>query len=336
MNQERKTETRLQTRQEREAFILRRQCGQSLNEFERFPQYVNIETTNTCNARCIMCGIDFDERPLVHLDDEIFEKILKELSHWTAHIRKANLFSDNEPLLDRKLGSKIKALKEIGIQTVAISTNASALTAKRSQELLDAGLDEIYINIDSLVPEIYEDIRVGLKFEKVYANTLKFIELRDVSNAHTVVRVQMVLQKLNEAESDHFAQHWTPILSAGDHIVVHRAHNWGGTVETLAQDGDDDINSYPCTSLWSNVMIHADGLVALCSVDTKQNSPFTLGDMRFQTIEEIWTGDDIRMMRKRHLSNERTGHPLCDGCTTWRECKSDIHTVVGPHDKDTE
>ena len=319
----------LQTRQEREAFVLRRQDGQSLEEFERFPQYVNIETTNTCNARCIMCGIDFDNRPLVHLDDQVFEKILDELRRWTDHIRKVNLYSDNEPLLDRKLAEKVQALKSIGIKVVTISTNASALTAKRARELLDAGLDEIYINIDSLIPDIYEQIRIGLHFDKVYANTLKFIELRDEKQAPTSVRVQMVLQELNAEESNTYAEHWKPLLSPGDRIVVHRAHNWGGAIETLHHDGDSDINTYPCTSLWSNAMIHADGLIALFSVDTVPNSPHTLGDVSKQSIEDIWKSEQLHIMRERHLTNQRAGHPLCDGCTTWRECKSDIHVVIG-------
>lgn len=318
----------LETREEREQFVLNRQGSDSLAELEIFPQYVNVETTNACNARCVMCGIDFDNRPNVKMDDALFDKIVEELKAWNHHIRKVNLYSDNEPLLDRNLAKKIRILKDIGIQTVAIATNASALTQTRAEELVAAGLDQIYITIDSMVPEVYEKIRVRLSFDKVYANTVNFIRVRDAAKASTAVRIQMVLQESNYGESASFASHWEPLLSEGDHIVVHRAHNWGGTVETLAHEGDATVNTYPCTTLWANAMIHADGKMALCSVDTEHVSPFTLGDVREQSIEDIWNCEDMKSMREKHLTNQRDSHILCNGCTTWRECKSEAFIEV--------
>ena len=317
-----------ETQEEREGFIVR-QLQASIGDLEKFPAYVNIETNNMCNARCIMCGIDFDKRTLVRMDDALFAKIVAELSAWRHHVRKVNLYSDNEPLLDRDLARKIKVIKDAGIETIAIATNASALVNTRAEELIRAGLDQIYITIDSMIPERYERIRVGLSFEKVYANTVNFIRRRDALGGKTAVRLQMVLQESNRGEKDAFAAHWAPLLSPGDYVVVHRAHNWGGTVKTLAYDEDENINAFPCTALWTNAMIHADGKMALCSVDTEPVSPFTLGDINTQSIESVWLGETLRAMRERHLTDRRGGHPLCDGCTTWREQKQEIFLEIG-------
>jgi MoaA/NifB/PqqE/SkfB family radical SAM enzyme len=310
--------TRPRTPPEREAFI-ERQLGAGRAALERFPAYVNIETINTCNARCIMCGIDFDKKPPMRMSDALFSRIVGELSDWRSHIRKVNLYFDCEPLLDRTLHHKIRALKDAGIRTVTIATNGSALTPTRSRELLDAGLDEVYVSIDSLDAPTYEKIRVGLSFRKVYDNTVGFVRLRDAVKGSTRVRVQMIWQSENDSERDAFVSHWRSILSPGDVVVVHRAHNWGGVVRTLALDGDTGINDLPCTALWSNAMIHVDGSVALCSVDTVQGSPHALGDAHVSSLAEIWRGVALRRMRERHLDGRRAGHALCDGCTVWRE-----------------
>ncbi|MEP0338258.1 MAG: radical SAM protein [Alphaproteobacteria bacterium] len=318
----------LTSRREREEFLLKRQAAETLSEMEKFPQYLNIETSNICNARCIMCGIDFDNRPKVQMDDSLFTKIVQELAPWNHHVRQVNLFFDNEPLLDRNLARKIRILKDAGIRRVHLATNASALTERRGRELLEAGLDELHITIDSLEPKIYEQIRVGLSFDRVFKNSANFIRLRNDLGAKTLIRMQMVLQELNMKEAEAFADTWKPIMRQGDHIVVHRAHNWGGVVDTMAHSDDKHINSYPCGVLWANAMIHADGRVALCSVDTEITSPHTLGDVRFQSIQEIWTGDAIREMRERHLNGDRNDHPLCNGCTTWREMANEIFIEV--------
>jgi MoaA/NifB/PqqE/SkfB family radical SAM enzyme len=319
--------TGMMTRAQREAFLTRHQSGE-IAEMLRFPMYVNIESINTCNARCIMCGIDFDKRTQVRMSEDLFQKIVAELTPWRHHIRKVNFYFDNEPLLDRDLARKIRQLKDLGIATVAIATNASGLTETRARELIGAGLDQIYISIDSLVPERYEAIRVGLKFAKVYANTLNFIRLRNEMGGKTALRIQMVLQESNQDEKLTFIPHWKNKLSPGDLAVVFRAHNWGGVVETPVFADDAGINSLPCSILWANAMIHADGKMALCSVDTEQVSPFSLGDINLETIESVWKGPKITEMRERHLGGRRAGHPLCDGCTVWRETVKEDSLIV--------
>ncbi len=324
---------RLNTVEEREAYILKRQCESDISVLEKFPQYINIETTNVCNARCVMCAIDFDSRVKQVMKDDLFDKIVAELHEWRHHVKKVNLYSDNEPLLDKDLARKIKVLKNAGIQAVAIASNASALTENRAREIIEAGLDQIYITIDSLVPERYEKIRVGLKFEQVYQNTRRFIEIRDELGAKTEVRLQMVLQNSNDEEKNTFAEHWEPLLNTGDRIVVHKAHNWGGSIDTPERDGDDVINSFPCTTIWANATIHSDGKMAQCSVDTEQFSPHSHGDVYKGSIEEAWNGKKIRALRYRHLNDKRHTHPMCNGCTTWRESKNAVYIEIDRSDE---
>lgn len=67
----------------------------------RFPKYFLIETINSCNTRCVMCGIDFDKKAKAVMSDALFEKIAAEIGAHHDHVEKVMLDLDGEPLLDR-------------------------------------------------------------------------------------------------------------------------------------------------------------------------------------------------------------------------------------------
>ena len=302
--------------------------GHSISVLESFPKYFLIEPINTCNARCIMCGIDFDGKNKGVMTDALFDKITDEISRFADHVEKVQLYYDCEPLMDPKLHVKIKKMKDVGVKVVNIATNASILSTRRAKELIEAGLDEIYITVDSLNKEVFEAIRIRLNFDKVYKNTVDFIKLRDDLNPNLNIRLQMVSLALNQGEEEEFIQHWSKLLSERDHVVVHKAHNWGGKAEVMEFGDESTVNEIPCTTLWANACIHVDGSVGLCSVDTTENSPHSLGNINDQTVEEVWKGLPLREMRKLHLAGRRSEKPMCDGCTAWREFNNIVHHVI--------
>jgi len=285
----------------------------------RFPKYFLIETINTCNARCIMCGIDFDKKAKQVIDDDLFDKMVTEISQYADHVEKVMLYLDGEPLLDKRMPQKVAKMKAAGVKKVNLASNASLLDDKRALALIEAGLDEIYITLDSLKPEVYEAIRVRLNFNEVYNNILGFIALRDQLNPKLLIRIQMIQQDLNFDEGDAFLEHWRTRLQPTDQIVVQKAHNWANGVDVHKFGDESDINNYPCIALWGTFVAHVDGTVPLCCMDT--DTKHLLGDLRTQSIAEVWQGQVMNRLRKMHLDGERKDIPLCDGCTLWRETK---------------
>lgn len=303
-----------------EAYVERR-LGHGMDVLLRFPKYFLIETVNTCNARCIMCGIDFDKKSKKIMDDALFDKIVHELERHRDHIEKVMLYLDGEPLLDKKLPAKVAKIKDAGIKIVNIATNASILWEKTARALIEAGLDEIYITIDSMKKDVYEAIRVRLDFDDVLGNTLRFIELRNQLNPNLLIRVQMIMQQLNHTEGQHFRAFWTERLNPTDQVVVQRAHNWASAADVMKFGDEDQINNIPCIALWGTCVIHVDGDVPLCCMDTE--TEHLLGNVGKQSIEEIWAGRAMRMRREKHLRGRRDEIRMCDGCTLWREQKHD-------------
>lgn len=291
--------------------------GFPVGELNMFPKYFLIETVNTCNARCIMCGIDFDKKEKAIIKKDLFEKITREISRHRDHVEKVMLYLDGEPLMDKKLPERIRRMKEAGVKIVNIASNAGLLDEKWGKALIDAGLDEVFITIDSLKRDIYEKIRVRLDFDTVYRNTVNFIALRDKMKSDLVIRINMVLQELNKDEGPAFQEHFQKLVSPQDFVTVRKSHNWGSTVNVGDWGDEVDVNGYPCIALWGTCVIHVNGDIPLCCMDTE--TCHHLGNVREQSIEEIWTGKIMADLKKMHVDGRRKGMPLCDGCTVWRE-----------------
>ncbi len=304
----------------------------SHEELTAYPKYIMIETVNFCNAECIMCGIDFDKKVKSVMKDELYNKILNDIVEHKDQIEKVMLYLDCEPLLDKKLPGRIALMKQGGVKKINISTNAALLDEKRGTAIINAGLDEIYINLDSLHKDRFEAIRKGLKFEEVHQNILNFIPLRNRLNPNMVIRIQMILQEMNADEGDACLAYWKPKLNPQDQIIVQKAHNWARFVNTKSFGDEFTINNIPCIGPFGTFCIHVDGTVGLCSMDTEPKGATGegIGSVAEKTIAQVWTGEPVQRVRQVHIAGERCGIKLCDGCTLWREDKHILEDIVKP------
>jgi radical SAM protein with 4Fe4S-binding SPASM domain len=299
---------------EDELELITDRLGFSESELLLFPKYLHLETINSCNARCVMCGINFEEKSFTLMTDELFTKIVNELKEEILHIEKVMPYLDGEPLLDKNIFSRITELKKIGIKVVNIATNASLLNNNKIEECLNSGLDEIYITIDSMDKKKYEIIRKGLKFESVLDNTINLIKMRNEKKSHLKVRIQLISQKLNEAEVDSFVTYWKSKLRPTDEVVIQRGHNWAGEIgDDILVPHQRDLN--PCIALWGTFVCHSNGAIPLCCMDTK--TKHQIGDLSTHKIKEIWNFEKFKNYRLEHLNRRREKIDICRDCDLW-------------------
>jgi len=281
-----------------------------------FPKFVDIETINTCNARCTMCGIDFDNRQRQRMSDSLFDHIVEDLQAHREQVERVSLVLNSEPLLDRGLATKVAKLKRAGLRRTFITTNGSLLSPRRGAELLEAGLDVIYLSLDSLDATRFEAIRRGLRFEQVYRNLREFIRLKRTLRPDATIRVSMVQLEDNRDEAEEFVRHWSELLGPNDQVVVTRGYNWGIAQEVVANGGAAaTFNRVPCVGLWTSFVIDVSGLVRMCCTD--QAGTTLLGDVSRESIGDIWRGAEMRRIRELHIAGRRHSMALCDGCPVW-------------------
>jgi MoaA/NifB/PqqE/SkfB family radical SAM enzyme len=299
-------------------YLLRRiSPGASYDELLRFPTYFEIETVNACNARCPMCTIDDWTRKTPIMKDDLFLKISDELCEHADEIRRVSLYRDGEPLLDKKLAWRTHQLKKGGVKRVGISTNVSLLNPTRSVELLEAGLDEIVLSIDSLKKEVFEAIRLRLSFDEVLENALRFVDLRDQIRPETTIWMRMIRQASNDAEWPEYEAFWRPRLAQHDRVYSLNIHNWGDQLSDFQAIHESPQPRLPCVALWSLMVIFANGDVPLCNVD--YNNRYPTGNVRDTSIGDLWKSRVIDSRRDLHLGGRKASISLCENCTVWDE-----------------
>lgn len=295
-----------------------------LDECFYFPQYLTIETSNNCNARCIMCPKgQKGTKNLQLMEDSLFDKIVAEIREYSDWIEMICLNSDGEPLLDRGIGEKIKKLKEINIKHVNISTNAALLTEDRILELLESGLDDIRISLDGFTKETYEKVRQGLNYDIVKANTLNLIKMRNSFHSNMAIRIRMVELEENAGERDAWLKYWKSRVSETDRVQLMPMHTWSGKVSREEKSRIEYYSDKPCVSVFSSCAINYDGTVQLCDSDIEQQE--IMGSIVEHSIKEIWQGEKFEKYRNYHANARRNNIKICQGCDHWsREFKESV------------
>ena len=300
--------------------ITRRIDVDDIDEALFFPKYFQIETTRLCNARCPFCAIDQWDKTTTFMSDDLFSKIVKEMKEFADWIEVVNVQRAGEPLIDKKIIERVRAFKEIGIKSVNISTNASLLNEARATKLIEAGIDEVMLSIDSVDKEPYEKMRVGLKYETVIDNIKRFFRLREKLNPKVIIRVRGVSfydinNEKHRKELQRWEDFWNKNKKPQDRIYMKRAHNWGNQkIWDGHKDKMEPVNEifHPCVLPWSTMHVTAMGIVPLCPQD--YDATMNIGDINKQTIAEVWKGENWNRIRNLHATGQRNDIELCKGC----------------------
>ena len=291
-----------------------------------FPLYFEIETVNACNARCPFCTIDDWHRHSPTMKMDLFRKIADEIIENKERTRRVALYRDGEPLLDKKMPDRIAYLKEGGVDKVGISTNVSLLNEENSRRLLESGIDEIILSIDSMRKDVFEAMRVRLKFEEVKENALRFIEMRNRMNTNTQVWVRMIATDKNRDEWPEYEAFWKPRLRDSDRLYWHSEHNWGDQLDAAANRAMSYEPTLPCVALWSLMVIFSDGRVPLCNVDYNLRHP--TGDLNTESIREVWQSQVMAERRHHHLTGEKGPSDMCANCNVWDEQAKETASLI--------
>lgn len=137
---------------------------------------VYIEPTDMCNLECAMCIRQGWEEPLGRMSETTFQSALQGLSKLRP-LPTVFFGGLGEPLFHRRTIEWIAQVKAIGAR-VELITNGVMLNEKHGKQLIESGLDVIWISIDGATPEGYADVRLGAELLNVIENVRRFRKMR--------------------------------------------------------------------------------------------------------------------------------------------------------------
>jgi len=253
---------------------------------QELPEVYQVEVTRACNFKCPMCPTQFfpRENNEQFLQLGLLDKIISQGDLDNSYF--VELQMGGEPLLHPHLDEIITMIKSTGVK-VGLSTNGSHMMLKM-RELLR--LDSITVSIDSLTD--YNDIRVGLVTPTDVGSLIK--NLKELLEKAELEGVAVDLQVI-ELEG------WEKQMDLINEVFEHYQYNLrsipNGYVHYLEPQVDWPTNTELCINPWMSVSIQCNGHVTSCCV--AQGDDIIYGDLKTQTLREVWAGDAVENMRTK-------------------------------------
>jgi MoaA/NifB/PqqE/SkfB family radical SAM enzyme len=281
----------------------------------KYPYSIDIQTQSGCNARCTFCGVGREKnKQKGAMSDELYQKIIDEVLTF-PELRQINPYLLNDPLVDKDIESRIEYItRKRGRQRkplVRIITNAGLLTEERAYRLLHSGLDEINISFHSIIPQVYEDMMRPLRFDKVMANILGLVTLRDKLKLKRPPSIEIwtVLTKPVEANLENERAYWKKV---GIGFKARKLDNRASAEIDVAALGNRPMDLVQiCPIPFWRAWVMWNGDMIMCCVDQERSN--ILGNCSERSIREIWTDAAYQDLRRRWRTKELDGL-LCSDC----------------------
>jgi radical SAM protein with 4Fe4S-binding SPASM domain len=272
-----------------------------------------LETTNVCNAKCIMCPHACMQRNAEIMSDETFTCAVNRIKEADLQPVAFILNGFGEPLTDKKIFRRIKSIKqEFKKSMVKIYSNFNIATDESINDIVHCGLDEINISFNGFDKGSYENT-MGINYERTLTNTDKLLKAKNQKNSHLKVRLSMALVSYNENDAQEFIRDWSRQV---DSVSVNRIHTYGGQVKDASGKLKINFNKpvFPCKYLWNTIVIGVTGDLYLCCLD--YNGRYSFGNIKKDKILDMFYSERFERIRKLHYERKIDNLGICKYCYT--------------------
>jgi len=280
-----------------------------IHRVTHFPIHIDLETSNYCNLRCVMCPHSMPDEGFDKgmMSFDLAKKIIDEGSKEGLYSLKLNM--RGEPLLNKHLIDMVSYAKEKCVLEVMFNTNGLLLTEEKIRDLINAGIDLIIISIDGATKETYESIRVGGNYDLLEHNIRFLSDYRKKKRLRKpIIRLQFVKMKENIHELNMYIEKWkhyVDVLTANDYSMRVRQ-------EDKSVKERKAIGRVCCPHPWRRVSVTWEGKALMCCVDWNIRSP--VGDCNKESIKEIWHGERMTFVRNYLKRLEHVKVEACKNC----------------------
>lgn len=273
------------------------------------PKIIHIETTNFCNAECIMCPNKNIKRQRGYMPWVLFKKIVDECRQFHNNRLEFILQKDGEPFLDSMLFERIEYIKkELPRSIVGFNSNAMLLDEANSRRLLNSKIDSVTFCVDGASEKTYEKIRHGLRYSIVKSNLDRFFELK--KNNKIIVGMQMVVCRDNKHEIGEYERIWS---KKADMVVFKSMHNFLDMGTSIRTNKNENKQLHFCVQPFLNFLVFWNGEVGLCCWD--YDNMHNLGNIKADNIIELYNNEEFKKIRSAMCNKDCEEIIPCNRCS---------------------
>jgi radical SAM protein with 4Fe4S-binding SPASM domain len=170
------------------------------------PINLEMDVTNQCNLRCIMClfslperrhlrPVPFDPAAFAELADDVFP---------VCH--RVSLSYGTEPLLHPRLLELLAILGRYRVPRTYCNTNAQLLTDELIEGMIEHRFHSLFVSIDAATADTYEAIRRGGSWARLRDNLARLVRRRTAAGRGPYFSTGFVVQERNLDEMAAFVE----------------------------------------------------------------------------------------------------------------------------------
>lgn len=279
------------------------------NRIKNGPSVLQIENTNLCNAKCIMCPHVKMKRKQKIMTQKEFVKICRNVLPYEK-IRTLTITGFGEPLIDREIFEKIEWInKNYPKIDIDIYTNASLLTKEYADKLLELKTHKINFSING-TEETYSKI-MKLNYENTRQNILYFLRRKkELGKTYPLTNISLMILNENRKDIEKIINFW---IDKANSVMSYAPSNWAGGLKELEIITKTPFRQkrWPCFALWNNITVDVEGNVVMCCRDYESRVKF--GNLLRQNIKNIRNSEKFRNLMKKQLNFDFSTE-ICNKC----------------------
>ena len=310
------------------------------------PIEVSLEPTLRCNASCVMCNRQYVRKDQVRHSGLLTWEVFDKARPFFPYAEQVLLGGFGESLLHPDYIEMVKEIKKYGPE-VYFFTNGILMRPEIAAGLVDAGIDQICVSIGGSAPETHTFIRGADTLGKVIENLRSLGRYKAQHGngrpalSFNVVAMNSVLPEINGilelAKELRVESLWMPHLVAQEEKMitespwsrVEEAKPYFREAERKAKELGIELHIPSldecvgdCLSFFQEIYVAWDGQVLSCAFER-----FILGDLKTQTIQEIWNGPGYVELRRKYF--QRGIQEVCPNCSKWsNEPSAHLHPAA--------
>lgn len=294
--------------------------------YDYAPKKIYLEPSNICSASCYACPYPFMSRPKSNIDLNLVQKISQEI--FSQKDLRIIISGMGEPFNHPHLDQIVNLLKD---HFILMQTSLNVMPSHNNFPYQN--LTQIRFSVDAIDPISFANIRVGCSWTNIQNFIASSYESKVNNPSHFPdIGISFVKHNQNSYMAKAFIEYWKKVctppykeyffnpntnkpLDKVQWAQILGFSSYLNQIPFMAETNYTPLKRRPCLNCLETLCILSDGSVTLCKYDF--NGKFIIGNIKDQSIFEIWNSDKLKKIRIQQLKIEFDNSLPCYNCTDW-------------------
>jgi len=288
-------------------------------KYPPFPRYIDIELTNICNFKCLMCptGTGTQQRKKGYMSRETFLSLIEVIKDHQTPMR---FIGWGEPLLHPNLLEFLDIAKKNGLIT-HLNTNGLLLTEEIMRKFVEIPLTSLKFSFQGVDRKSYSEMRNLDFFPELIERIKRMNNIRGLS-PYPYIHVSSTITYESPEQIEHFRdtlRNTVDLITIGrtklDHIQLDKVRLDDKEKERLVSllKCESVTKKYsPCSEVFNVLAINWDGTISACCADFDKK--MVVGDLSTGSVLEAWNSEKMNTYRALLSEMKHDKFEVCRTC----------------------